>query len=117
MRDYSCSSTKVEVDPWWRVDLREKHQIAAIKIANSQSADKAGIYGAEIHIGDSNRNHGNDNPKCATVGRIGLGDTKTFDCRGMQGRYVNIIRPGKKHLTLCEVVVLGQPLFVIKNCE
>ncbi|XP_078062896.1 fucolectin-like [Mustelus asterias] len=116
--DKSCSWTEVEADPWWRVDLREKHWIGDINITNTNRKDMAGIAGAEIHIGDSDRNHGNDNPKCATVETIQLGATQTFPCNGMQGRYVNIIRPGNdKQLSLCEVGVFGQPLFVIEACE
>lgn len=38
------------------------------------------------------------------------GSTNTYNCKGMEGQYVNIVIPGKKeHLTLCEVKVTGQP--------
>uniref|UniRef100_UPI00398EC607 pentraxin fusion protein-like n=1 Tax=Pristiophorus japonicus TaxID=55135 RepID=UPI00398EC607 len=113
----SCSSTDTENDPWWRVDLLDKHQIWSIKITNTEGNPKEGVNGAEIRIGDSLRNDGNDNPKCRTVESIELGSAATFDCAGMQGRFINIIRPGrKKHLTLCEVEVYGQPLFIIQAC-
>ncbi|XP_078390426.1 fucolectin-5-like [Cetorhinus maximus] len=117
-RDDSCSSTKVEGDPWWRLDLLQKYQIQLINITNTNRNDKEGINGAEIRIGDLDQNHGNDNPKCATVQTIDFGATETFSCRGMQGRYVNIVQPGnQKRLTLCEVGVFGQPLFIIQTCE
>lgn len=37
---------------------------------------------------------------------IPAGQMKTFECGGMEGRYVNILLPGReKYLTLCEVEV------------
>lgn len=34
----------------------------------------------------------------------------TYNCKGMEGRYLNIVIPGKEEqLTLCEVEVTGQP--------
>lgn len=37
------------------------------------------------------------------------GSTHAFNCEGMEGRYVNIVIPGKKEfLSLCEVEVTGQ---------
>ena len=52
---------------------------------------------------------------CAVVSSIPGGQTKSFECGGMVGRYVNIFLPGqKKMLTLCEVEVtttlLKQPV-------
>lgn len=38
------------------------------------------------------------------------GSTNTYDCKGMEGRYINIVIPGtSRQLTLCEVEVKGQP--------
>lgn len=34
---------------------------------------------------------------------------KTYDCNGMEGRYINVVNPGvKQHLTLCELEVDSQ---------
>ncbi len=39
------------------------------------------------------------------------GFSSTFQCDGMEGRYINIVIPGRKeYLTLCEVEVYGSPL-------
>lgn len=39
---------------------------------------------------------------------IAAGASKTFACNGMEGRYVNVVIPGRrKYLTLCEVEVTG----------
>ena len=44
------------------------------------------------------------------IQHIGAGATKTYNCGGMTGRYVNIVIPGKsEYLTLAEVEVYGQP--------
>lgn len=49
--------------------------------------------------------------RCARIGHIGAGVTETFNCRGMTGRYVNIVIPGKRqYLTLAEVEVYGLKL-------
>lgn len=44
------------------------------------------------------------------ISSIPAGKTKTFQCNGMVGRYVNIVIPGRReYLTLCEVEVYGEP--------
>ena len=46
--------------------------------------------------------------RCAVISSIPAGATYTFKCSGMEGRYVNIVIPGKKKiLTLSEVEVYG----------
>ncbi|XP_059827273.1 pentraxin fusion protein-like [Hypanus sabinus] len=113
----SCAMTKVERDPWWSLDLQQKHQVWSVRITNTEGDPKEGIEGAEIHISDSFLNFGNENLRCATIQSIRLGGVETFDCGGKQGRYINIVRPGdKQHLTLCEVEVFAQPLFIIQPC-
>lgn len=42
------------------------------------------------------------------ISSITGGTSKTFVCNGMEGRYVNIVIPGRReYLTLCEVDVTG----------
>lgn len=48
--------------------------------------------------------------RCATITHVTPGLTRTISCNGMEGRYINIVIPGKKqYLTLCEVKVTGSP--------
>uniref|UniRef100_A0A3Q1IBG4 Fucolectin tachylectin-4 pentraxin-1 domain-containing protein n=1 Tax=Anabas testudineus TaxID=64144 RepID=A0A3Q1IBG4_ANATE len=69
------------------------------------------LNGAEICIGDSLDNNGNNNPRCAVISSIPAGLTQSFQCNGMDGRYVNIVIPGRaEYLTLCEVEVYGSTL-------
>ncbi|KAJ8354159.1 hypothetical protein SKAU_G00217260 [Synaphobranchus kaupii] len=104
----SCSHTKAETNPWWRVDLQQSHNITSVAITNREDCCSDRINGAEIHIGNSLENNGNDNPMCAVIPYIPAGQTRTYQCHGMEGRYISIVLPGKeKYLTLCEVEVNG----------
>ncbi|XP_043923723.1 fucolectin-like isoform X2 [Protopterus annectens] len=108
----SCSHTDPETNPWWRVDLLRSYAISFILITNRGECCAERLDGAEIHIGDSLENNGNNNPRCTTISSIPLGATYTFPCSGMVGRYVNIFLPGEnKMLSLCEVQVYGYPVY------
>uniref|UniRef100_A0A3Q3FFB4 Fucolectin tachylectin-4 pentraxin-1 domain-containing protein n=1 Tax=Labrus bergylta TaxID=56723 RepID=A0A3Q3FFB4_9LABR len=103
-----CTHTLEETNPWWRLDLRETHAVTSVKVTNRGDCCAQRLDGAEIRIGNSAENNGNDNPKCASISHIGAGKTVTFYCEGgsVMGRFVNVIIPGpKKILTLCEVEV------------
>ncbi|KAG9345086.1 hypothetical protein JZ751_009627, partial [Albula glossodonta] len=102
----SCTHTKLQADPWWRLDLQSIHRVTSVAITNRGDCCPERINGAEIRIGNSMENNGNNNPVCAVVSTIPAGETVTYQCEGMVGRYINIIRPGCfKFLTLCEVEV------------
>ncbi|XP_065806982.1 fucolectin-like [Labrus bergylta] len=106
--DGFCTHTSMETNPWWRLDLRETHTVTSVKVTNRGDCCAQRLDGAEIRIGNSAENNGNDNPKCASISHIGEGKTVTFYCEGgsVMGRFVNVIIPGpKKALTLCEVEV------------
>ncbi|KAM4042620.1 fucolectin-like [Anomaloglossus baeobatrachus] len=103
----SCSHTNDDWSPWWRVDLLKSHRINHIIITTRECCEQR-LNGAEILVGDSLSDNGNNNPRCAVVTRIGRGVTQTFYCHNMVGRYVNIIVRGRKEfLHLCEVQVFG----------
>ncbi|KAK9514331.1 hypothetical protein VZT92_027806 [Zoarces viviparus] len=105
----SCTHTMNDINPWWRLDLRKTHKVFSIKITN-QVEDSDRLNGAEIRIGDSLNNFGNDNPRCAVITSIPSGGVEEFQCNGMDGRYVNVVIPREEYLTLCEVEVYGSPL-------
>ncbi|XP_034001581.1 fucolectin-1-like [Trematomus bernacchii] len=103
----SCAHTEKELDPWWRLDLGKTHKIFSVKITNYKNAPLH-MNGAEIRIGDSLDNNGNNNPRCAVISSIPGGFTETFQCNGMDGRYVTIVNPAKTgYIALCEVEVYG----------
>uniref|UniRef100_A0A8C3AD65 Fucolectin tachylectin-4 pentraxin-1 domain-containing protein n=1 Tax=Cyclopterus lumpus TaxID=8103 RepID=A0A8C3AD65_CYCLU len=104
----SCSHTRRETTPWWRLDLLKTFTIKTVTVTNRRDCCHDRINGAEIRIGNSLDANGNDNPKCAVVSSMAAGASKTFACNGMEGRYVTVVIPGRqKILTLCEVEVTG----------
>ncbi|CAJ1063011.1 pentraxin fusion protein-like [Xyrichtys novacula] len=107
----SCSHTNNNFAPWWRLDLIKTHKVFSVKITNRQNPEAfTRLNGAELRIGDSLENNGNNNPRCAVI-NVSAGATVEFQCNGMDGRFVNVVIPGKEeYLTLCEVEVYGSVL-------
>ncbi|XP_051263502.1 fucolectin-7 isoform X1 [Dicentrarchus labrax] len=106
----SCTHTNNDMNPWWRLSLPKTHKVFSVKVTNRDEVEER-INGAEIRIGDSLDNNGNNNPRCAVIPSIPAGATAEFQCNGMDGRYVNIVIPGRtEYLTLCEVEVYGSVL-------
>ncbi|XP_041751514.2 C-type mannose receptor 2 [Coregonus clupeaformis] len=103
----SCTHTKLETDPWWRVNLLDVYKVTAVVVTNRDSNSER-LNGAEIRIGNSLENNGNNNSICAVISNITAGNTETFQCNEMEGQYVSVIIHGTgKILTLCEVEVFG----------
>ncbi|KAA0722795.1 Fucolectin-1 Precursor [Triplophysa tibetana] len=103
-----CSATSYESDPWWRLDLQDYYDISTVIITARPDGWLDQTSGAEIPIGDSQKNNGNNNPICAVIPDPLLGQTISFSCHGMQGRYVNVVMTGRTSvLSLCEVEVYG----------
>uniref|UniRef100_A0A8C2A2R7 Fucolectin tachylectin-4 pentraxin-1 domain-containing protein n=1 Tax=Cyprinus carpio TaxID=7962 RepID=A0A8C2A2R7_CYPCA len=105
----SCSSTDIQTNPWWRVDLSSVERVIRVIITNRLDCCPERINGTEIRIGNSLENNGNNNPICAVISSIPAGVSSTYICNNMEGRYVNLFLPGdSKYLTLCEVEVYGE---------
>ncbi|XP_073668795.1 uncharacterized protein [Paramisgurnus dabryanus] len=112
----SCSHTAGEYNPWWRVDLKRIYRINRVTITNRGDCCPERIAGAQIRIGNSLDNNGNNNELAAIVGSIPLGGTQTFTFDHIQGQYVNIFLPGtQKILTLCEVEVYSDNIALGAN--
>uniref|UniRef100_A0A8C6TU20 Si:ch211-215k15.4 n=1 Tax=Neogobius melanostomus TaxID=47308 RepID=A0A8C6TU20_9GOBI len=106
----SCCHTNNDFNPWLRVDLGKTHKILSVNVTNRIEFSTR-LNGAELRIGDSLENNGNNNPRCAVISSIPGGFTEGFDCNGMDGRYVNIVIPGRaEYLHVCEVEVYGSVL-------
>ncbi|XP_051263506.1 fucolectin-1 [Dicentrarchus labrax] len=106
----SCSHTGPDFTPWWRLDLGKTHKVFSVTITNRKEVSSR-LNGAEIRIGDSLDNNGNSNARCAVISSIPGGFTQNFQCNGMDGRYVNIVIPGRtEYLHVCEVEVYGSRL-------
>ncbi|XP_073342165.1 fucolectin-1-like [Pagrus major] len=106
----SCIHTGNDFNPWWRVDLGKTHKVFSVNVTSYRESYQR-LNGAEIRIGDSLQNNGNNNPRCAVISGLTGGFTGNFECNGMDGRYVNIVIPGRTdYLLLCEVEVYGSRL-------
>ncbi|XP_065150208.1 fucolectin-1-like isoform X2 [Paramisgurnus dabryanus] len=102
----TCSSTTTSSNPWWRLDLLDSYSISRVVITNRRDCCPERLNGAEIYIGNSLENNGNNNSRCAVLYGVSAGQSVSVSCDNMKGRYVNIIIPGSsKILTLCEVEV------------
>ncbi|XP_047672314.1 fucolectin-like [Tachysurus fulvidraco] len=111
----SCTHTNGDYGPWWRVDLLAVYDISNVIITNRGDACADRINGAEIHIGNSLINNGNNNPRCVVIPSMPAGASINYTCN-MQGRYVNVIIPNiAQYLTVCEVEVYGVPVPVFKR--
>ncbi|XP_050969665.1 uncharacterized protein LOC127167580 [Labeo rohita] len=106
--DLTYTHIKTETNPWWRLDLKNQQIIGEVTVTNRIDCCFEQIDGAEIRIGNSLENNGNSNSICAEISSIPAGQSVSYSCGGMQGRYVNVVIPGdSKNLTLCEVRVYG----------
>ncbi|XP_075143700.1 pentraxin fusion protein-like [Leptodactylus fuscus] len=108
-----CTHTRNQMSPWWSLDLKSSHRVASVAITNRQDCCRERINGAEIRIGDSAEDGGIRNPRCGVVFRMNYGETLSFNCRGMMGRYVTVVIPDQKqYLSVCEVQVFAVPIRV-----
>ncbi|KAI7813883.1 hypothetical protein IRJ41_003631, partial [Triplophysa rosa] len=104
--DSVCSITAYESNSWWRMDLLDYYYVGTVIISNRGDCCPDQTNGAEIRIGNSLENDGNNNPICALISDLAVRSTVSYSCHGMEGRYVNVVMTGRtSHLTLCEVEV------------
>ncbi|KAL6462424.1 hypothetical protein MHYP_G00288460 [Metynnis hypsauchen] len=105
----SCSVVNNDFSPWWKLDLQKRHKVFSVIITNRQDAVSERLLGAEIRIGDTLDNNGNNNPVCAVVNIVTGDPTKSYECNGMEGQYVNIVIPGRsEYLTSKNFTLHGQ---------
>ncbi|XP_067148680.1 uncharacterized protein [Apteryx mantelli] len=105
----SCSRTEQQPEPWWRVDLGRRRAVHAVTLANRRDCCWQSLVGAQVHVGDSPADGGKRNPLCGAVLDVGPGSASTVCCRGLPGRYVSVVIPGRVDaLALCEVEVTAR---------
>uniref|UniRef100_A0A673K8R5 Fucolectin-6-like n=1 Tax=Sinocyclocheilus rhinocerous TaxID=307959 RepID=A0A673K8R5_9TELE len=99
----SCTYITAKSNPWWRVTLQQPYKIVMVSITNWGDCCADRISGAEIRIGNSLVNDGNQNQ---LVYSMLPGKTRKFKFSPVEGQYVNVLLPGvDRILTLCEVEV------------
>ncbi|KAG7267750.1 hypothetical protein CRUP_019655 [Coryphaenoides rupestris] len=102
----SCSSTAGFDKPWWSLQLPSVYRVSEIEVTNMDLFSER-LNDAEILIGNSPVNNGNDNPRCAIIYHTPGSWTQTIQCSGMEGRFINILNScDVSILTLCEVKVI-----------
>ncbi|XP_072269313.1 pentraxin fusion protein-like [Pyxicephalus adspersus] len=107
----SCAHTLHDLEPWWRLDLKESYSIGTIVISGRSDCCLERLSGAQIRIGNS---PDNNNPVCSTITNVSV-PTTTYCCNGMEGQYISVVIPRRyEYLTLCEVKVHKDPS--IKLC-
>jgi len=107
----SCTHTRHDNHPWWRVDLTKEVQVRTVTVWNRGDCCGARLNGFQVRVG----NHGTwgRNPRCGSSQalrqgyRVGQGKSKTVSCQDRRGRYVFVVIPRREYLSLCEVTVVG----------
>ncbi|KAG7255327.1 hypothetical protein CRUP_035488, partial [Coryphaenoides rupestris] len=105
----SCAGTDGYEKPWWRLELPDVYRVSEIEVTNRSDAYPEILNDVEILIGNSLVNNGNNNPRCAIIYDIPGSLTQTVQCRGMEGRFINLLKScDADYLTVCEVKVYGE---------
>ncbi|XP_034564400.1 uncharacterized protein LOC117830403 [Notolabrus celidotus] len=104
----SCTHTLEGDTHWWSLLLPAVYRITHISITNRMLITQR-INDAQILIGTSTDNNGNNNPRCDGVYGINPGATRTFNCGGMIGQMVTVNLKGSYGaLSMCELEVYGE---------
>ncbi|XP_019636850.1 PREDICTED: myeloperoxidase-like, partial [Branchiostoma belcheri] len=111
----SCIFTNSQNKPWWRVDLGRSQAIDTVVVfSGSDNGYHNYLNNFNVHVGDSPTVR--SNPQCGGNHPVAAGRQKiTVDCDGRRGRYVGISLPHTQYLELCEVLVFGGALGLLKS--
>lgn len=90
----SCTHTKKESQPWWKVNFDKEHAINKVEVWNRSDCCSDRLTGAQVRVGSQ---------LCGTLDASK--DKQTVSCGGARGRFVEIKKASKSALTLCEVNV------------
>ncbi|XP_019614540.1 PREDICTED: uncharacterized protein LOC109462428 isoform X1 [Branchiostoma belcheri] len=101
----SCSCTRNDNQPWWRVDLGSSNCVDRVVVTNRADCCPERLQNFKVYVGDNPNVVAN--PTCGGAQSVTGKATITVDCGGRTGRYVGIALPGRQYLTLCEVQVFG----------
>ncbi|XP_019622812.1 PREDICTED: fucolectin-like isoform X3 [Branchiostoma belcheri] len=100
----TCTHTKSQTNPWWRVDLGSSQCVDKVGIKNRQDCCWERLQGFKVHVGDNPDVL--KNPTCGGANYAGA--EMMIVCDGLTGRYVGISLTGSSRiLTLCDVRVWG----------
>ncbi|CAB1334331.1 unnamed protein product [Coregonus sp. 'balchen'] len=99
MKMVPAPTPKPTITPGGMVDLLKTYKVFSITITNTVDSVPSRLMELRFAL---------ETPWKTTASTIPGGNSSTFQCNGMEGRYVNVVIPGRKeYLTLCEVEVYG----------
>jgi len=102
----SCTHTRAESEPWWRVKLKKETAIESVQVWNRGDCCGSRLNGFEVRVGNNGGNQWKRNGQCSGKQNIAQGKMKAVGCNGRSGRYVFVVLSGpKRTLSLCEVKV------------
>ncbi|CAH1256177.1 TECPR2 [Branchiostoma lanceolatum] len=102
----SCTHTRGENNPWWRVDLGTSQSVGRVVVTNRKDCCSERLENFKVYVGDNPEVTAN--PTCGGPQSVVGKDVITVNCGGLTGRYVGIALSGvMRFLTLCEVKVFG----------
>ena len=107
----SCTHTRSEWEPWWRVDLQHVVDVHTVRLWNCQDCSPGVLYNLEVWSGLSPTWGGVGNKQCGTRQGLGRGVSLEQTCNSTSSRYVFAVLRGRTAaLTLCEVRVASSYL-------
>ncbi|XP_067053119.1 uncharacterized protein [Acropora muricata] len=103
----SCTHTKRERNPWWRVDLGREYIVTDVMIVNRHDYFER-LTNFDVRIGVNKNNL--QNPTCHDrVRTVGQGQALRVQCDPpIPGRYVSVQMFGEGILSMCEVTVYSR---------
>jgi len=104
----SCTQTKEQMDPWWRVDLGGEYVVTDVTVINRGDRHGERLKNFMVHIG--NNMNVRRNPVCHDIVRQAQeGEAVRLTCDPpIPGKYVGVQIYGKGILTMCEVIVASR---------
>ena len=105
---FILSSTLLDSNTYWRVDLQHSAVIFKVAIKNRDDGHGGMINPFDIRVGYTTTNGGLSNPICVSGATLSsTGEMKNFTCPETEGRYVSIHISRRQYLQLCEAEVYG----------
>jgi len=107
-KDGSCTHTKIQTNPWWRVQLVTRHLVNEVSVWNRADCCGESLNGFQVRVGDSL--DWKKNALCGgNANSIKTGESKVVTCGAKTaGSYVYITSPRTVALALCEVKIKGE---------
>nr|XP_058970077.1 uncharacterized protein LOC131796502 [Pocillopora verrucosa] len=114
--DNSCTHTRKEQDPWWRVDLGREYIVTDVMIVNRHGSYQR-LKNFDVKVGISKNNK--ENPTCHDrVRYVDQAQALRVQCDPpIPGRYVSVQMYQYEYLTLCEVAVYSRVGSLADLCQ